>query len=317
MRIAVMGAGGVGGYFGGLLARADQDVTFIARGAHLDAIRRGGLHVSSDLSGEFVVESSATDTPSAVGPVDLVLYGVKMYHNAEAIPAIAPLVGADTVVLTLQNGVTNGDELSAVLGRDPVMVGAAFVQARIREPGHVEQLGQVGRVVFGEPRQGVTARGRRLLEAFEAAGWNVELSENALGTLWRKFIYVTGSAGVNAVTQVPFGEMRSVPETRELLRSVYGEIVEVAKAQAASIGDEVVDWCMATLDGFPADGMTSLANDFRNANPVELEGLTGTVVRMARDSGVAAPVTNAIYALLRPAALRIEAARSHGPGAGS
>ena len=155
------------------------------------------------------------------------------------------------------------------------------------------------------------------MEAFEAAGWNVELSENALDPLWRKFTYLTGSAGVNAVTQVTFGEMRSIPETRELLRSAYREIVEVAKAQGAPIGDEVVDWCMAALDDFPADGMTSLANDFKNANPVELEGLTGTVVRMARDSGVAVPVANAIYALLRPAALRIEAARSHAPGVGS
>ena len=133
MRIAVMGAGGVGGYFGGLLARAGKEVTFIARGAHLDAIRREGLRVASDLSGEFTVQSDATDDPGSVGPVDLVLYTVKMYHNAEAIPALAPMVGPETVVLTLQNGVGNAEELGAALGRSRVMVGAAFLQARIPE----------------------------------------------------------------------------------------------------------------------------------------------------------------------------------------
>ena len=310
MRIAVMGAGGVGGYFGGLLARAGQEVTFVARGAHLDAIKREGLRVASDLSGEFTVRSDATDAPGSVGPVDLVLYTVKMYHNVEAIPAVAPMVGPETVVLTLQNGVGNAEELAAVLGRDRVMVGSAFVQARIAEPGLVQQLGALGRVVFGETYAGLSARGRRLLPVFEEAGWNVELSENVLDTLWRKFIYLAGSGGVNAVTQVPFGEMRSISETRELIREAFREGVEVAKARGAPIGKDVVDWCMTSLDGFPEEGMTSLANDFRNGNRVELEGLTGAVVRMARESGIATPVNDAIYALLKPAALRIEAARS-------
>ncbi len=130
--------------------------------------------------------------------------------------------------------------------------------------------------------------------------------------MWRKFIYLSGSAGVNAVTQVPFGEMRSVPETRELIREAYREGVEVAKARGAPIGKDVVDWCMTSLDGFPEGGMTSLANDFRNGNRVELEGLTGAVVNMARESGIATPVNDALYALLKPAALRIEVARSQG-----
>ena len=310
MRIAIMGAGGVGGYFGGLLARAGQEVTFIARGAHLEAIERDGLRVASDLSGEFTVQSGATDAPESVGPVDLVLYTVKMYHNSEAIPAVAPMVGPETVVLPLQNGVGNAEELAAALGRDRVMVGVAFVQARIAEPGLVQQLGALGRIVFGETDAGTSARARRLLDVFEEAGWNVELSENVLDTVWRKFIYLAGSAGVNAVTQVPFGEMRSVPETRELIREAFREGVEVAKARREPIGEDVVDWCTNSLDGFPEEGMTSLANDFRNGNRVELEGLTGSLIKMARDLGIATPVNDAIYGLLKPAALRIEAALS-------
>lgn len=211
MRIAVMGAGGVGGYFGGLLTRAGQEVTFIARGAHLEAIRREGLRVASDLSGEFAVRSDAA-------------------HAQEV---------------------------------------AGFWRSSRRPVG----------------------------------------TSSSPKTSWTP-IYMTGSAGVNAATQVTFGEMRSVAETRELLRDAYREGVEVAKAQRAPIGEDVAEWCMTALDDFPEEGMTSLANDFRNGNRVELEGLTGAVVRMARGSGVATPVNNAIYALLKPAALRIEAART-------
>ena len=310
MKIAVMGTGGVGGYFGGLLAKAGEDVTFIARGAHLDAIRSKGLRVVSDLSGEFIVRSNATDDTKSVGPVDLVLYTVKMYHNDEAIPAIVPMVGEQTVVLTLQNGIDNGDRLAAALGENHVMIGTAGVQTRIMEPGVVRQLGQFGRIAFGEMSRGITPRCERMLDVFRKGGWNVELSENALGALWRKFIFITASAGVNAVTQVPYGEMRSVPETRELIISAYREITDVGRASGASLGDDVLEFCVSTLDGFAGNGMSSLANDFKAGNRTELEGLTGTAVRIGEKLGVSTPINSAIYALLKPAALRIEMLRS-------
>ncbi|MCI0439937.1 MAG: 2-dehydropantoate 2-reductase [Chloroflexi bacterium] len=312
MKIAVMGTGGVGGYFGGLLARAGEDVTFIARGAHLDAIRHSGLKVVSDLSGEFVVKSPATPDTKSVGPVDLALYAVKMYSNDEAIAAVAPMVGPDTVVLTLQNGIDNPDRLADAFGKERVMVGMAAIQARIEGPGVVAQLGQLGRVVFGEMEQGITPRGQRLYETFKRAGWNVELSENAMGAVWRKFIYLTGCAEVNAVTQLTFGEMRTIPETRALIRNAWKEIVAVAKARGASVGEDIFAWCEGALDGFPAGGMTSLANDFRNGNRVELEGLTGAVVSMGRQVGVPTPIHDTIYALLKPAAMKIEKARARG-----
>ena len=307
MKIAVMGAGGVGGYFGGLLARAGEDVSFIARGEHLRSIKTRGLRVVSDLSGEFNAGDKATDDPGEVGPVELVLYTVKMYHNDDAIPFIAPLVGDDTVVLTVQNGVDNGDRLVAAYGEEHVMVGMVGVQARIREPGVVEQLGQFGMAAFGEIRGGITDRGRRLYDVFKNGGWNVELSDNAMGAVWRKYLFLTGAAGVNAVTQLPYSEMRTIPETRELIRQCCTEILAVGKARGAPVEDSMVDWSMTQLDNFPPDGMSSLAKDFRDGNRVELEGILGTVVRMGREVGVPTPVNSAIYALLKPAAMRIEA----------
>ena len=310
MKIAVMGTGGVGGYFGGLLARAGEDVTFIARGPHLDAIRHKGLRVESDLSGAFTLRSRATDNPGDVGPVDLVLYAVKMYHSQEAIPAIVPLVGKDTVVLPLQNGIDNHHLLGADIGIDHLMIGIAFLQARIKEAGTVEQLGQVAQIIFGEPDGPISSRGRTLLDIFSKAGWNVELSENALGTLWRKFIYLAGSAAVNALTQITYGEMRSIPETRELIRAACQEMINVANASEAPIGDDVLQWCMASLDNFPRNGMSSLANDVRHGRPMELEGLTGAAVRMGREFGVPTPVNTTIYGLLKPAAVKAEEAIS-------
>jgi 2-dehydropantoate 2-reductase len=304
MKIAVMGAGGVGGYFGGLLARAGMDVTFIVRGPHLAAVKKDGLRVVSDLSGEFTVKGRATDDTASVGSVDLVLYTVKMYHNSQAIPAVRPMLGSETVVLTLQNGVENGEHLAAGLGAQHVMVGTAVVLAGIERPGLVLQRGQVGNIVFGDPGGGISDRGRTLLEVFRSGSWNVELSPNAMQALWRKFVYLTGSATVNAVTQITYGEMRAIPETRELIKSAWREIAAVGRACGVDPGDDVLDWCESSLDAFPAQGRTSLANDFQAGRPVELEGLTGTVVRLGREYGVPTPVHSTMYALLKPAALR-------------
>ena len=308
MKIGVMGSGGVGGYFGGLLARGGEDVTFIARGGHLEAIRSNGLRVVSDLSGEFVVSSPATDNAQSAGIQDLILYAVKMYHNSEAISFIKLMVGPETVVLTLQNGLDNGDLLVDALGRDAVMVGMCALQGRLREPGVVEQLGQVGRVVFGEMGQGISPRSESLLKVFQNGGWNVELSDNAMGAIWRKFIYLAGTAGINAITQAPYGEMRNVADTRELIRGSYQEIIDIANALDAPIGDGVMEWAMTSLDEFPAEGMASLAKDFRDGNRVELEGITGTAVRLGKQAGVPTPINSTIYSLLKPAALRIEKA---------
>ncbi len=304
MKIAVMGAGGVGGYFGGLLARSGHEVTFIARGAHLAAIQQNGLRVESQLDGDFTAPGKATDDTAEAGVQDLVLFTVKMYHNQSAVAALAPLVGPGTVVLTLQNGIDNGEQLAAALGREPVMIGSAYMEGRIREPGVVTQGGP-GMAVFGELTPGITGRGRNLLKVFLDAGWRVELAENMPGMLWKKFAYIAGSAGVNAATGSDYGEMRSVPETRELIEGAIEECLAVGRALGAPLMEDSLEWAMTSLDNFPATGRASLAKDFQDGNPVELEGLTGAVVRLGRQAGVPTPLNRAIYAILKPWELRL------------
>lgn len=305
MKIAVMGTGGVGGYFGGLLALVGADVTAIARGHHLDAIQRHGLRVSSDLSGDFTTHLPATHDPKLVGHVDLVIYTVKMYNNDESIPAISPMVGPGTTVLTLQNGIDNGDRLMKAYPGIHVMVGSAFVQARIVEPGLIAQQGQLGRIVFGEMTPGVTEAGKQMLDVFKGSGWNVELSDNAQGVIWQKFIYLAGSAPVNAVSRTTYGEMRTVPSTRRLLKGVFAEVSAIAAAKGIEFEADPVERSLQLLDGFPADGRASLAKDFDDGNLMELDGLTGTIVRLGRKLDVPTPLNEVLYALLEPGALRI------------
>lgn len=306
MDIAVMGAGGVGGYFGGLLARAGHNVTFIARGPHLDAIRANGLRVISSNDGEFVVPGQATDDPAGIGPRDLVLFAVKMYDNDDAISAIAPMIGPDTILLTLQNGIDNGEQLVSAYGPERVMIGSAYLEGRISEPGVVTQGGP-GAASFGERTPGITERGERLLAVFREANWRVDLLENMTGMLWKKFAYLSGSAGVCAASGCMYGELRSIPETRNAIEAAIAEALAVGEASGAPLEPDSLEWSMNALDNFPATGMASLAKDFAEGRPVELEGLTGTVIRMGQQYGIPTPVNNALYAVLKPRANRIEA----------
>ena len=304
MKVAVMGTGGVGGYFGGLLARAGHSVTFIARGAHLQAVRDRGLRVESIHEGAFTVTGNAVEDASEVGHQELVLFTVKMYHNAGAIETIHPMVGPGTTVLTLQNGIDNGDQLAQEFGGPRVMIGSAYMEGRISEPGVVTQAGP-GLAAFGEREPGISKRGEDLLAMFQHAGWRVELHENMPGMLWKKFAYIAGSAAVNAASNTVYGEMRSVPETRELIRAAIAEALEVGRAKGAPIMEDSLDWAMTSLDGFPEQGRASLAKDFTDGRPVELEGLNGTLVRMARELNVPTPVNDFLYGILKPWALKL------------
>ena len=305
MKIAVMGTGGVGGYFGGLLARAGHSVTFVARGAHLAAIQAEGLRVESANDGNFTVTGTALEDTSNGGEQELVLFTVKMYHNSSAIQAIRPLVGPDTVVLTLQNGIDNGEQLAAAFGRARVMIGSAYLEGRIKEPGVVTQGGP-GNVTFGELQPGLTERGQKLLKVFQDAGWRVSLEENMPGMLWKKFAYLAGSAAVCTASGANYGDMRTIPETRETIRGAIAEALEVGRASGAPIIEDSLQWSMTALDNFPATGLASLAKDFQAGGPVELEGLTGTIVRMGRELGVPTPINDTLYAVLKPWALRLE-----------
>ncbi len=304
MKIAVMGTGGVGGYFGGLLARDGHEVTFIARGPHLAAIQRNGLRIESANDGNFTAPGQATDDPAAAGVHDLVLFTVKMYDNDDAIQAIGPLLGPDSIVLTLQNGIDNGDDLASVYGDSRVMIGSAYMEGRISEPGVVTQGGP-GAASFGERTRGITPRGERLLAVFQHANWRVDLLENMTGMLWKKFAYLSGSAGVCAASGCPYGELRTVPETRAVIEAAIAEALAVGQASGAPLEPDSLEWSMNALDNFPAAGMASLAKDFAEGRPVELEGLTGKVISMGRDLKVPTPVNHALYAVLKPRANRI------------
>lgn len=305
MRIGVMGAGGVGGYFGGLLARAGHEVTFIARGAHLEAIRRKGLTVESVNDGDFVAMGKATGNPANAGAQELVLFTVKMYDNDAAIRLIEPMMGRDTVALTLQNGIDNGDRLAEAYGDERVMIGSVYMEGRVAEPGRVTQGGP-GAASFGERKPGITERGERLLEVLRDAGWRVELLENMTGMLWKKFAYLSGSAGVCAASGCTYGELRGVPATRATIEAAIAEALAVGMAYGAPIEPDSLEWSMTALDNFPAAGMASLAKDFAEGRPVELEGLTGKVIAMGRELEVPTPVNDTLYAVLRPRANRIE-----------
>ncbi len=311
MKAAVIGAGGVGGYFGGLLARAGHEVTFIARGAHLEAIKQNGLRVESQLDGNFTVPGNAIQDTAEAEVQDLILFTVKMYHNPEAVAALAPMMGPDTVVLTLQNGIDNGEILAEAVGEPNVMIGSAYMEGRISEPGVVVQGGP-GIAAFGEMKVGITRRGENLLQRFQEAGWRVNLHENMPGMLWKKFAYIAGSAAVCAAANCVYEEMRTKPETRALIRQAIEEALAVGRARGAPIMADSLAWAMDSLDRFPGQGRASMAKDFTDQRPVELEGLTGTVVRMGRELNVPTPTNNFLYAILKPSAVRIEARQAAG-----
>ncbi|MGE3536937.1 MAG: ketopantoate reductase family protein [Candidatus Tectimicrobiota bacterium] len=309
MRIAVMGSGGVGGYFGALLARAGHEVTFVARGAHGAAIRQHGLRVESTLDGTFTVQGQVVENPAQAGPQDLVLFTVKMYDNAAAIAAMRPLVGPDTLIVTLQNGIDNGEQLVEAFGEGPVLIGSAYLEGRVKEPGVVTQAGP-GAASFGERVPGITPRAEHLFHLFREAGWRVELQANMPGMLWKKFAYIAGSAAVCAATNCDYQSMRSIPETRAIIEGAIAEVLAIGRASGAPIMDDSLTWAMTALDQFPGTGRSSLAKDFLAGNRVELDGLTGVVVRLARTHGVPAPINDTLYGILKPWALRIEAQRA-------
>lgn len=310
MKVAVVGAGGVGGYFGGLLARAGHDVTFVARGAHLEAIRRNqGLRVESQNDGDFHAPGRGVENTADAGEQDLVLFTVKMHHNAAAIDSLPPMVGGDTVVLTLQNGIDNAEQITGTIGEGPVMIGSAFMEGRISEPGVVTQGGP-GSAGFGEMTVGITERGERLHRHFLDAGWRIELHENMTGMLWKKFAYIAGSAAVCAAANCVYEEMRTIPATRTLIQQAVEEALAVGKASGAPIMDDSLEWAMESLDRFPAQGRASMAKDFTEGRPVELEGLNGAVIRLARRTGTPTPANDFLYAVLRPLADRIASQQS-------
>lgn len=300
MRIAIYGTGGAGGYFGARLAHAGEDVVFLARGAHLDAIRERGLKVIAP-DGEIVIHPAAAyDDPAQVGPVDVIVYGVKTFQLPDAARASAPMIGPDTFVVPLQNGVDAPDELAAVLGRDRVLGGTCGTISRVVEPGVIDSVGAVNFVKFGEVDERPSERTGRLLQAFERAGVRAEVPQSIHVAMWEKFLFVTSMGGVGAVTRASIGVTRALPETRAMLETSMREIFAVGRARGIAIPDGTVERSMAFVDTLAPGGTTSLQRDIADGKPSELDAWNGAVVRLGRESGVATPLNEFLYATLLP-----------------
>ena len=304
MKIVVYGAGGVGGYFGGRLARAGADVHLVARGEHLDAIRRDGLRVES-VHGDFEVDLPATDDPASIGPCDVVLVTVKSYDTDEVAVELGALLGEETAVVSLQNGLDNEERLSAAIGPDRVLGGVAYVFSTVREPGVIEHTGGPATVTFGELDGTRSERGERLLEWCERAdGMDATLSGSIKTVLWEKAAFICAQAGMTAAVRLPLGRIRDAPESWEMYRRIVEEVCRVGRATGVDLPQGTVDRWIEFADGLDGDSYSSLHYDLTHDKPIELEALHGAVVRRGRENDVAVPANEAVYAILRPWAIR-------------
>ena len=300
MRVLVMGGGSIGGYYGALLVRAGHRVTFVARGPHLDAMQRHGLRVERVDELPFVIPAHALSAPEAGTTMDLVLFTVKAYDSEEAVQHIRPAMGPDTVVLSLQNGVDSGDVLAAALGRERVLEGVAYIEAAVKSPGVVAQLGGTQRVLFGESSGEETPRARQLRDQLREAGWNVERSPHIARELWSKLAFIGPFAAVSTITGLPMGPLRERPECLELMKEAVGEVVAVGNAEGAGLPPDAEERALAAMRTFPAQGLSSMQRDRLAGQRLEVAALVGTVVRRGDRRQVATPITRSLYALLAP-----------------
>jgi 2-dehydropantoate 2-reductase len=295
-----MGSGGTGGYFGSLLVRAGEDVTFIARGANLAALRAKGLTVTSRLVRDFTVPVGATDDPKTVGPVDLVLFCVKAYDTDAAVEAIRPLVVSGTMVLPLQNGIEAMDRLTSLLSPEHVIGGVAFITSNITAPGTVTQTGGAGKIIVGEPAGGESPRIDRLLRTLAHAGISAQSHAEIQIAIWEKFVFICAFGGLTALTRLPIGPILASAECRALFEGVMKEVVMVAAARGITLPTGTVERGLALAGGFEPWARGSLLHDLESGRRMELEALNGTVVRLARAHGLAVPSNSVVYAALQP-----------------
>jgi 2-dehydropantoate 2-reductase len=300
MRIAVFGTGGVGGYFGGRLAQSGHDLTFIARGEHLRAIKANGLKIDSP-AGDFVVfPVKATNDVGEAGEVDLVIVAVKEWQVPEAARTMKPLVGPDTTVLPLQNVVDAVSQLAAEFGSDRVIGGLCRIVSFVVGPGHIRHEGFTPTIVIGELDNRQTERITRIEQVFKQADLEVTIAADIQVALWTKFLFIASFSGIGAIANAPAGVTRKDPKWRAQIRSAMKEIYALAHARGVNLPADSVDTVMAFVDGLPEDATSSMQRDIAAGRPSELESQNGAVVRMARETGIEAPTHELIYELLRP-----------------
>ena len=303
MKFSILGSGAVGGYYGAKLARAGHDVTFIARGPHLSAIRERGLEIRSPALGDFTVRARAEEDTARVGTMDVVVVAVKAYDNAAALPLIAPMIGAQTVILPLQNGVDSASALAERFGEAPVVGGVTYIATALTGPGVIEQTGTHRRIVFGEvfgalPR--MTDRIGRMREALAGADIQAEAVEDGRVPIWEKFIFLVSLAGFTGASRLPIGPIWADPAIRERFLESCREIERLARAEGVPVADNVVERIATYVAGIPASMRSSLLIDLSQGKRIEVEQLQGSVVRRAAAAGVPVPITSTLYAVLKP-----------------
>jgi 2-dehydropantoate 2-reductase len=303
MKFAILGSGAVGGYFGARLARQGQDVTFVARGAHLEAIRTGGLDVRSAKLGDFHVRAPAESDTARIGQVDVVIVAVKAYDNQTALPMLRPLVGADTIVLTLQNGVDNINAIAAVTGETHVLGGTTYVATALEAPGLIVQTGVHRSIIFGEvfgDRGRLSARVRRLGEVLAAADIQVTTVADGLVPLWDKFVYLVPFSGFTGAARLPIGYLWRFPHAQEMFYAAAREVAAIAKAEGVTISSNRFETLKEYMDNIPATTRSSLLIDLEQGKCIEVEALQGAAVRRAARHHNAVPIVSALYAALKP-----------------
>jgi 2-dehydropantoate 2-reductase len=304
MRIATFGVGGVGGYFGGRLAQAGEDVVFIARGEHLKALQQDGLRVDSILGDFRIRPVRATDDPGQAGPVDIVLLAVKAWQVPEAAKQMRSLVGADTGVVFLGNGIEAHEQLSAVLGRDHVLGGMTHISSLMAGPGYIRHVGIKPDVVFGELDGTRSERVERLRQAFERANVDARVPQDILAAIWEKFVFIAAISGVGAVTRAPIGITRKLPETRRLLQAAIEEIEGLARLKEINLAPDISALTMAFCDNLAPGVTASMQRDIMEGRRSELDSQNGAVVRLGQELGIPTPVHHFIYASLLPQELK-------------
>jgi 2-dehydropantoate 2-reductase len=300
MKIAVMAAGAVGGYFGARLAAAGHDVTFIARGAHLDAIKRDGLKVTSTLGDLHLKDAKVTDDPKSVGPVDLVLFAVKLWDTETAGQAMRPLVGPDTRVITLQNGVDSVERLAPIIGDAAAIGGATYVVSNIPAPGVIRHTGAIARILCGRLDRRPDPVLAKYVYEIMAAKIDITLSDDMWLDLWKKFALLSGTSGATASTRQTLGVIRDDPDMHALLQRLMQETVTVGRAAGVPFADDFTAELDRAIASFPPAMRASMANDLEAGNRLELDWLAGKVVALGRKYSVAAPTQEAVYAVLKP-----------------
>jgi len=300
MKIAIMGTGGVGGYYGGLLAQKGHDVNFIARGEHLKAIQENGLQVKS-IFGDFHIQpAQAADDLAQIGPVDLVVFCTKTYSIDKAAEQIKPLVGDNTTVLPLENGIDAAERIGAVVGMQHLLGGATWISSAVAAPGIIKQVSQFRRVVLGELDGQVTARAQMVHKAFEETGITAELSENILKILWTKFVFISMASSLGSLTRLTIGQYRSVLETRVMMNSLMKEVEAVARAQGVELDEDVVQKSMDFTDNASPQIKPSMQLDVEAGRRSEIEAMIGVIGRKGREVDVPTPVADMVYAALLP-----------------